>query len=375
MRIALVTSSFLPIIGGAEMVVHHLGTQWCLQGHEVCVINSISDKATHPQARYAVWKYNILKGSSYILGPHRFPFRWYAARKLNGLLKEFNPDFISAHFGYPVGIWLGKIKPVPRFLITCHGPAVHKIEGGPRIRYKLDDIMVDSMNKSSGAVAISSFAHREMEKMGVEASKIIDIPNGVDWERFRKPASLDLRANFGMPKNALVVISVGRESRAGAKAYDVGIKAFANLARKIPEAYYVILGAGTNKWIPLTKKLNIQNRVFFSSGLYEDALVGAYQQADIYFSPSSWELCPLSVLEGMAAGLPAVVTNVSGSQDMISNGINGFVVEPGQPEEMAEALLQLANDESLVHLFRLNNVEISKSYDWAIISRKYLAHA
>ena len=50
MRIALVTANFLPAIGGAELVVHHLARHWHLQGHEVRVFNTSTDEATHAEA-------------------------------------------------------------------------------------------------------------------------------------------------------------------------------------------------------------------------------------------------------------------------------------------------------------------------------------
>jgi glycosyltransferase involved in cell wall biosynthesis len=289
------------------------------------------------------------------------------------LIKEYNPDFISAHFGYPVGVWLSSLKPVPKFLITCHGPALNETARGPRARYGIDGLLADSMNKSAGAVAISADARRIMEKIGVKSSKILDIRNGVDCKKFRKAVGFDLRAKFGIPEDALVILSVGRGILV--KAYDDGIKAFANVAHKMPKIYYIILGAGTDMWLPLAEQLGLKKRVIFCQGLYGDDLIGAYQQSDIFFLPSIKELGPLVVMEAMAAGLPEVVTNISGSQDMIHKGVNGIVVEPGAIDEMAEALNRLATNEALRQRFGQANLEKSKYYDWNVISREYLKHA
>ena len=62
MKIALITTSFLPAIGGAEFVVHHLAQQWSLQGHNVCVFNSLTDEIYHPDANYSVKKYRLIRG-------------------------------------------------------------------------------------------------------------------------------------------------------------------------------------------------------------------------------------------------------------------------------------------------------------------------
>jgi glycosyltransferase involved in cell wall biosynthesis len=76
----------------------------------------------------------------------------------------------------------------------------------------------------------------------------------------------------------------------------------------------------------------------------------------------------------MGAGLPQVVTNISGSQDMIRDGYNGFVVEPGDPDVLADALGRLAGDEDLRRRIGRQGQEESRDYSWDRISRKYLEH-
>ena len=371
MRIALVTASFFPRIGGAETVVHNLASEWVKQGHEVCVFNPLTNKPTLDSAGYSVCKF-FRPYSYFKLAPHRFPFSRYVARNLKQHLDEFNPDFISAHFGYPIGVWLSQLQPTPKFLVTCHGREITKFTWGYRNIYKIDRVLADALNKSTGAVAISRHARKLMEEMGVRSEKILDIPNGVDIERFRNKAEGDFRGRFGLPQKATVVLSVGREHPQ--KAYDVGIKAFAEVAGRNPETYYVILGRGSGKWQPVVMDMGLQGRIILSEGLSGDDLVGAYQQADIFFSPSAWELMPLVVLEAMASGLPLVVTNVSGSQDLVQSGENGMVVEPGDPDEMTRAILQLAEDKRMRQRMGAVNLGRSDDYSWDRISRMYLEH-
>ena len=133
-------------------------------------------------------------------------------------------------------------------------------------------------------------------------------------------------------------------------------------------------GRGSGKWQPLVSELGLRERVVLSEGLHGDALVAAYQQADIFFSPSIWELMPLVVLEAMVAGLPLVVTNVSGSQDLVQSGENGMLVEPGAAEEMAGAIRQLAGDKDLRQRLGTVNRRRSDNYSWDRISRMYLEH-
>ncbi len=353
------------------MVVYNLASEWVKQGHEVCVFNQLTDKSTLDKAGYSVSKF-FRPYSYFKLAPHRFPFSRYVVRSLRKHLDEFKPDFISAHFGYPIGVWLSQLKPTPKFLVTCHGREITKFNWGDRNIYKIDKVLAEALNKSSGTVAISRHARKLMEEVGVLPDKILDIPNGVDVERFRKKVDCDFRGRFDIPQGAVVVLSVGREH--AQKAYDVGIKAFAEVAGRNPEIYYVILGRGSEKWQSLVMDLGLNGRIVLCEGLGGDDLVGAYQQADIFFSPSIWELMPLVVLEAMVSGLPLVVTNVSGSQDLVQSGENGLLVEPGQADEMTGAILQLAADKGLRQRMGAVNLSRSDNYSWDRISRLYLEH-
>jgi len=372
MRIALVTTSFFPQVGGAEFVVHNLALQWVKQGHTVSVFRGWP--RNEPPATldgYRVFSYPT--PPTYCkLGPHRFPFGRYIAGGIKRALEAFQPEFISAHFGYPVGAWLSLISPVPRYLITCHGRELTRFSWGDRSQYRIDRVLARALNASAAAVAISSQARKLMEEVGTRPDKIIDIPNGVEIGRFRKKVGIDFRGRFGLPENAVIILSVGREHPQ--KAYDTGILAFAKIAAENPHLHYTIIGKGTERWRPLAKHLGVSDRLVLCEGLSGDDLVGAYQESDIFFSPSVWELMPLVTLEAMAAGLPLIATNISGNQDLIQNGENGFLVEPGQTDDMAEAIGKLATNPDLRKSLGAENLVKSENYSWERISRLYLEY-
>jgi glycosyltransferase involved in cell wall biosynthesis len=71
------------------------------------------------------------------------------------------------------------------------------------------------------------------------------------------------------------------------------------------------------------------------------------QQCWGFVMPSRWEGMPNALLEGMACGLPCVATRVSGSEDAITDGVNGLLVEPEQPAAMALALRRIIEDTDL----------------------------
>ena len=92
-------------------------------------------------------------------------------------------------------------------------------------------------------------------------------------------------------------------------------------------------------------ELGIQDSVEFV-GLRTD-VIDLLQQSWGFVLPSRWEGMPNALLEAMACSLPCVATRVSGSEDIISNGVNGLLVEPERPAEMALALRRIIEDTNL----------------------------
>ena len=269
-----------------------------------------------------------------------------------------------------MAIWLSNIKPIPKFLITCHGDDLNKFKWGDRSKYNIDKPLVNALNKAASVVAISEYAHEVLEEMGVDPSLILDIPNGVDLKSFQKNVTFDLRTRFRLSKDTKIILSVGREHPT--KAFEKGIESFAKISSRVPDAIYIIIGSGVNKWSSLAKDLDLSKKIIFCDGLYKDELIGAYKSADIFFSPSRGELSPLVVLEALAAGLPQVVTNISGSRDIIKSGENGILVEPENLEDMADAIETLLTNKQLCQNMENANVAKSKLYGWDKISRLYL---
>src|SRR5215208_4052119 len=100
MRILVITTSFLPQVGGAEFVVHHLAQQWCRQGHQVCVLNAVTKVAVQRDALYTVRRFRTARGATR-LGAHRPPYLWHGTWQLKRTIEQYRPDTIFAHFSYP----------------------------------------------------------------------------------------------------------------------------------------------------------------------------------------------------------------------------------------------------------------------------------
>jgi glycosyltransferase involved in cell wall biosynthesis len=94
-------------------------------------------------------------------------------------------------------------------------------------------------------------------------------------------------------------------------------------------------------------------------------------EADILVRPSLLEGMPLAVLEGMAAGLPVVASRVGGTPELVRDGETGFLVEPGDPEQLADRICRLIGDAGLrAAMGRRAREVVEQGYDWDAISRR-----
>src|SRR5438477_6604938 len=166
------------------------------------------------------------------------------------------------------------------------------------------------------------------------------IPNGVDITRF-EPAHVD--ASIGGREQVVVCVSKLRYE----KGIDVLLQAWQLVHQQAPQARLIIVGSGylQTQHACMAKELGIAASVEFA-GLQGD-VPAQLHRGGLAVLPSRWEGMPNALLEAMACGLPCVATRVSGSEDIICDGVDGLLVEPEQPAELAEALRRIIQDTEL----------------------------
>jgi glycosyltransferase involved in cell wall biosynthesis len=157
------------------------------------------------------------------------------------------------------------------------------------------------------------------------------IPNGVDPEEFSAEPE-------PVPGRILVVGRLARQKRP-----DIAIRAFAQVRERNPSAELHLVGDGPLRFelTALIAELGVADSVKFL-GLRDD-VPALLSRASCLVLSSDYEGCPYSVLEAMAAGVPVVATKVGGVPELVDER-NGLLVEPGQPDELAEAVSALVAD-------------------------------
>ncbi len=231
-------------------------------------------------------------------------------------------------------------------------------------RLPLGKAMLNFLRKSNAFYQIlSTRSYSYLTSHGFRAEQIVHIPGSVDTERFQ-PAP-ERRPDPARPERD--IICVARLDYA--KGVDVLLHAWGRMLRE-PSEWRAHLKprlrlVGDGRLKPqmeyIVAELGIQDSVEFL-GLRTD-VVDLLQQSWGFVLPSRWEGMSNALLEAMACGLPCVATSVSGSEDIISEGVNGLLVEPEQPAEMAQALRRIIEDTELAQrLGRTGRATVVRDY-------------
>jgi glycosyltransferase involved in cell wall biosynthesis len=184
-----------------------------------------------------------------------------------------------------------------------------------------------------------------MRDLGVE-SPISVIPNGVEIEPFRKPARRLTRAEVGLPDDATVLIYLGRLSPE--KNLDTLLRAFLGVAAARGNVVLALVGDGPDgeSLRQQAAESGLGDRVKFLGKVDYADVPAYYKLADAFVTASETEVHPLSLIEAMAAGLPALGMASPGVGDTIVDGINGLLSKPDLAAFTAKMMLLVMNTEA-----------------------------
>jgi glycosyltransferase involved in cell wall biosynthesis len=119
------------------------------------------------------------------------------------------------------------------------------------------------------------------------------------------------------------------------------------------------------------KKIN--DRVHLTGYIPDDLLVPYYQNAQLFVLPSLFEPFGMTTQEAMACGKPVVASKFGGIRNVIENGKNGFLVDPSDPKEFADAMIKLIKNEKLTKALGMAAYKkIREEYSWEAIADRFL---
>ncbi len=200
---------------------------------------------------------------------------------------------------------------------------------------------------ASGVLANSEATKRTLLKNApwLSPNSVKVIYNGIDPAPYVRPPQRNLRQEFGFAPEDFVVGFVGQlDERKG--VFDL-LKAFRQLSAKIPHLRLLLCGSGNlrEKIVRFLRENHLLKKGVLTG--FRDDIPEIMKMIDVLVLPSLWEGFGIVVIEAMAAAKPVVVTRASNLPEIVTDGVEGFWVEPRSPRQIAEALARLAREPAL----------------------------
>ena len=276
-----------------------------------------------------------------------------ATMRLARMMRADRPTILHTHtakagaVGRVAALLAGRARP-PIVVHTFHG---HVLRGYFGRFWTFVFRMLERMlaHVTDALVAVSPEVRDELVALGVApASKFTVIRLGIELEsRVSKheEARAETRRVMGVRDDRFLVGWTGRMT--GVKRSDLVLRGFALLRKRGVRATLCMVGDGPDRpqVEELASELGIVRDCLFT-GYQED--VGRFFAAfDVFVLPSANEGTPVTAIEALASGCPVVATRVGGVPDVVRDGEDGILIDPGSAEQLADALVRLAGDPEL----------------------------
>ena len=273
-----------------------------------------------------------------------------AILRLARLIRSERPTILHTHtakagaVGRIAALLAGRARP-PIIVHTYHG---HVLRGyfNPLTTLGFRTLERWLARVTTALVAVSPEVRDDLVRLRVApASKFTVVRLGIELEERTagdEATRRETRRQLGVPADAFVVGWVGRMT--AVKRTDDVVRALHGLVERGVDAYLCLVGDGPDRehLERYAHELGVMKRCLFLG--YQDDVGPFYSAIDALLLPSANEGTPVSVIESLAAQRPAVATRVGGTPDVIRDGIDGFLVEVGDAEAVADRLAELAAD-------------------------------
>ena len=219
-------------------------------------------------------------------------------------------------------------------------------------------------------IAVSHGTARELREFyHVPEEKIVVVPNGVDRAVFRPAADAAtkraLRMHLGLPTDEFLCLFVGGDW--ARKGLVDAITAVAGL----PDTRLVVLGRGDREGMHAqAAKVGAARQVLFPGPSISPQ--DFYAACDAFVFPSRYEAFSLVTLEAAASGLPIIAHAINGTEELVRDGVNGWLVPMGAAA-LREKIERLRDDPAMLLRLSLGATESAHRYDWDRIAAEQLS--
>lgn len=240
------------------------------------------------------------------------------------------------------GIQAAKGTPVKVILYRGYTGNIYWFDPSAYLKYlhaRVDIVLCNSIGVEELIRRQSVFTH----------PRPVTINKGHRLEWYADVVPQDVRAQFGLPPDALVLVSVANNRKM--KGVPYLLKALTLLPAEWP-IHLLLIGSNmdTKENLTIIRKGKIEHKIHFTG--FQDDPLGLVAGSDAFVLASLFgESITKSVLEAMSLGVAPIITDIPGNRELVVHGENGLVVKAKSPKSLADAIRQLWENRDLCHTF------------------------
>lgn len=285
--------------------------------------------------------------------------------KLKTFIKDGQFDIVQVHFSFD-GILAAKLSGA-KVIETTHN-TYHFFENPwGRLKYSFYLNLVDAVVSVSGAVRKFNLANFKVKNK----EKCVVITNSIDSERITptERSKEELKQDYNLPEDSIIISTLSRIDVQ--KGLEYFIEAAQLLNKKYNQLIFLIPGEGAAEYSEAIKEkaAGIENIRFIGHVSKVNEL---FKIMDIFAMPSLWEGAPLTLLEAMAYGKPAVVTDVGNTAEVIQDGMNGYIVEKKDVRAFVDRIITLIeNPDKKAEIEKQAQKDFAEKFSNQIMIQRY----
>ncbi len=356
----MVSDVYYPFPGGITEHVHHLSYYLMGKGHDVVILTG-----NHKNGKkIGLNSVKVIRVGRGILIPinrsfYSLPVSFHLQSRVREVLMSQEWDIVHVH---------GTFSPSLPLFTLLQSPYTNFMTFHPTHGYSIGfeifkPILQRAYENIHGKIAVSKSAERSISRHFPGDYRII--PNGVDIHRFGPHVMPEDGLREG---NEKIILFVGRiEPRKGLSTL---LKAFEKLLKQGENVKLLVVGDTPLRKVFELKAQKFGSRVKFLGKVTAEEIPGIYRASDVFVAPATGkESFGIVLIEALASGKPVVASDIDGYREIISHGVDGFLVEPGDADSLARHIEKiLKNPELASKMGEMGRRKVMERYSWEIVS-------